>query len=122
MLRQVQPAGGPPCSSPAVARRPPGARHAAGLKRADERRATLAVVAGCRKRKPRTLGDQASSSQGDLMSDQEGPFSAAAALTLGGTEAPRRPWVMPLFVGIAVAVLAGAVFATSLLGFDLWSR
>jgi hypothetical protein len=37
-------------------------------------------------------------------------------------QAPRRPWVMPLFVGVAVAVLVGAVFATSLLGFDLWSR
>jgi hypothetical protein len=34
----------------------------------------------------------------------------------------RRPWVMPLMIGIAVAVVLGAVFATSLLGFDLWSR
>jgi len=37
-------------------------------------------------------------------------------------QVPRRPWVMPLFVGIAVAVLVGAVFATSMLGLDLWSR
>lgn len=37
-------------------------------------------------------------------------------------QAPRRPWVLPLIVGIAVAVLVGALFATSLFGYDLWSR
>ena len=34
----------------------------------------------------------------------------------------KRPWVMPLMIGIAAAVLVGALLATSLLGFDLWSR
>ncbi|WP_395640586.1 hypothetical protein [Pseudolysinimonas sp.] len=37
-------------------------------------------------------------------------------------QAPRRAWVMPLFVGVAVTVLVGALLATSLLGLDLWSR
>ncbi len=37
-------------------------------------------------------------------------------------QAPRRPWVLPLIVGIAVAVLVGALFVTSLFGIDLWSR